>query len=159
MDDIIKLNVGGQLFVTTRGTLCACSGSMLAIKFDKDTKFAQPTTCTTIMSSSDAVDGDRDDGNGDTEAAAAAVFIDRDPDTFKYILNYLRGRCNVDMFGLPSSSSMLQQLRADADYFGLNELKSYCERKLTPARNDSIPLSSSLLRLDFGLRKTMMMRN
>ena len=44
MDDIIKLSVGGQIFVTTRGILCACSGSMLAIKFDKDSKFGPPTT-------------------------------------------------------------------------------------------------------------------
>jgi hypothetical protein len=42
MDDIIKLNVGGQLFTTTRATLCAEAGSMLAAKFDPESKFAPP---------------------------------------------------------------------------------------------------------------------
>jgi hypothetical protein len=32
MDEIIKLNVGGLLFATTRATLCAEAGSMLAAK-------------------------------------------------------------------------------------------------------------------------------
>jgi hypothetical protein len=57
MDDIIKLNVGGESFVTTQVTLCAEAGSMLAAKIDPESKFAPPKE----------IDG--------------AVFLDRDPAT------------------------------------------------------------------------------
>jgi len=103
MDDIIELNVGGGIFVTTRGTLCAEAGSMLAAKFDEDSSFAPPTE----------FDG--------------AVFLDRNPRTFEYVLDYLRNRCRVQ-FDVPLK--LLKQLQADADYFGLVGLKAFCNREI-----------------------------
>jgi hypothetical protein len=100
MDDIIKLNVGGQLFVTTRATLCAeAAGSMLATKFDPESKFALPKE----------IDG--------------AVFLDREPITFHYILKYLRNGCQV-VSDIPDE--LLKDMCADANYFGLIGLKQAC---------------------------------
>jgi hypothetical protein len=96
MDDIVKLNVGGQLFVTTRATLCAEAGSMLAAKFDPESKFAPP------------------------KKIEGAVFLDRDPITFRYVLSYLRHGCQL-VLGIPDD--LVQAVYVEADYFGLEALK------------------------------------
>ena len=66
-NDIVRLNVGGVSFCTTIGTLITDSGSHLCKWFDP-TRLTNPLPC---------------DRHG-------AYFLDRDPDTFKVILNYLR---------------------------------------------------------------------
>jgi hypothetical protein len=101
MDDIIKLNVGGQLFITTRATLCAKAGSMLAAKFDPNSNVAP---------SKNELDG--------------AVFLDRNPKTFEHVLCYLRHGCQ-GMSNIPDE--LLNELRADAVYFGLIGLKQACD--------------------------------
>ena len=65
--DIIRLNVGGQHFITTRATLCAVEGSVLATMFCSDSNFAPPI-----------------------EIEGKEVFLDRNPIAFGYILDYLR---------------------------------------------------------------------
>jgi hypothetical protein len=100
MDEIIKLNVQGQLFTTTRATICAKAGSMLASKFDPESKFAPPK--------------ERDGG----------VFLDRNPKAFDYLLNYLRNGCQV-VSDIPDK--LLKDLCAEADYFGLIGLKGACD--------------------------------
>jgi hypothetical protein len=92
MDDIVKRNVGGKLFVTTRATLCAEAGSMLAAKFDPESKFAPPKE----------IDG--------------AVFLDRDPKMFECLLNYLRNGCQVVLY-IPDG--LVKAIAVEADYFGL----------------------------------------
>ncbi len=67
MNDLIKLNVGGTLFTTTRLTLTKNPNSMLTQMFDQDL----------------AMDAAKKDDTG-------AYFIDRSPDAFKVILEYLR---------------------------------------------------------------------
>ena len=103
MDDIIKLSVGGQIFVTTRGILCACSGSMLAIKFDKDSKFGPPTA---LMMPDDDNATNGGGGSSTSSSPSAVYFIDRSPRLFEYILNYLRNGCNMECFDLPPSNQM-----------------------------------------------------
>ena len=96
--DIIRLNVGGQHFITTRATLCAVEGSLLTSMFCLDSNFAPPIE----------IEG--------------KVFLDRNPIVFGYILDYLRDGCHV-MVDLPSNNNeeaLLQRLRTDADYFGLD---------------------------------------
>jgi hypothetical protein len=73
---------------------------MLAAKFDPKSKFPSPME----------LDG--------------GVFLDRDPATFHHVLNYLRNGCQVAS-NLPDE--VLKDLRADADYFGLNGLKRACD--------------------------------
>ena len=57
--DIIRLNVGGQHFITTRATLCAVEGSLLACMFCSDSNFAPPI-----------------------EIEGKEVFLDRNPTAF-----------------------------------------------------------------------------
>ena len=66
----LRLSVGGTMFTTTRETLCAEKGSMLATKFEEDSPFGELVT----------------DDSG-------AIFIDTDPTTFAWILGYLRRGC------------------------------------------------------------------
>ena len=95
MERIVTLNVGGKTFMTRVGTLCAEPDSMLARWFDPDSHFARPAE----------IDG--------------CVFIDRDPDMFTHILNYLRGNCNhVSKMG----ECDLVLLKGEADYFSLDSL-------------------------------------
>ena len=65
------LNVGGQIFVTTKDTLCSEEGSRLAkiVKGEMKQVFDK-------------------DGN---------LFIDQDPKNFVYVLNSLRTGCSVDV--------------------------------------------------------------
>lgn len=111
MDDIIKLNVGGSYFVTTRGTLCAEADSMLANKFSEDSPFAPPIT--------------DDDG---------IVFLDRNPAYFKYVLEYLR-LGSRGLPGAPENRASLECIEAEADYFGLQGLVKICQSKIAAAEN------------------------
>ena len=105
-NDILKLNVGGKYFATRRGTLCAVEGSMLENMFRLDSNFASPT-----------------------ETEGGEIFLDRNPVAFGYILDYLRDGCRLAV-DLSKDEAMLQRLRADADYFGLEGLVGSCDAKL-----------------------------
>ena len=101
MNDILRLSIGGQLFVTTRATLCADEGSMLASKFSPASQFAPPI-----------------------EIEPGILFLDRNPATFDLILDYLRNGCR--MVTKPPSH-LLPLLRAEADYFSLVKLVEACD--------------------------------
>jgi hypothetical protein len=108
MDGIVKLNVGGQLFVTTRATLMSDPCSKLAsAKFDPES--LHPAK-------------EHDGG----------FFLDRDPITFRYVLNYLRNDCKL-VSDIPDD--LLKDVRADADYFGLHHLSALCDTQLQAAHN------------------------
>jgi hypothetical protein len=47
------------------------------------------------------------------------IFIDRDPQTFRYIINYLRAKSRNETFRLPNDKSALLDLYDEADYFKL----------------------------------------
>ena len=100
----IRVSVGGTLFTTTRATLCAEKGSMLAAKFAEDSPFGDLIT----------------DDTG-------AIFLDSDPATFTWILGYLRRGCVLA--GTPVQP-LLEQVRADADYFGLAGLVAALDKQL-----------------------------
>ena len=104
--NIIKLNVSGERMSTTLATLTAFPDSVLGRKFeffvDPESRYGRPLT-------------DEDD----------AVFIDSDPQAFRVILNYLRRGRFVEGTGL--STSILNTVQADADYFGLETLVIECK--------------------------------
>lgn len=91
-DEIVRLNVGGQLFTTLRSTLCSVPGSMLEAMFSG--RFGIPAM--------------RDD--------SGAYFLDRDPIYFEFILSYLRDPRNRP--SAKSNQSRLGILR-EFEYFGL----------------------------------------
>jgi len=101
MNDIIKLNVGGTKFETTRQTLLHDSGSMLAAMF--------------------APDSSRPPG----VVREGAYFIDRDPHSFQAVLSFLR---TGQLLG--SQVESLEALRVEAAYFGLVSLEEAVEAKL-----------------------------
>ncbi len=98
-NDIVKLNVGGQLYTTTISTLCSVSDSMLAAMFSGKYDL-------------------KEDENG-------CYFIDRDPTLFRcifislyalfieYVLSYLRTN------HLTCPAELKEELRLEFTYFGL----------------------------------------
>ncbi|BFZ24682.1 hypothetical protein BsWGS_27722 [Bradybaena similaris] len=99
----IRLDVGGNVFTTSRLTLTRDADSMLAAMFGGRHHVAQE--------------------------ADGTVFIDRDGTHFRYILNYLRdGGVNQD--GLPRDRQVLKELRNEAVYYQLNGLVQSIEKYL-----------------------------
>eukprot|EP00088_Acartia_fossae_P062007 TRINITY_DN7462_c0_g2_i1.p1 TRINITY_DN7462_c0_g2~~TRINITY_DN7462_c0_g2_i1.p1 ORF type:complete len:224 (-),score=55.98 TRINITY_DN7462_c0_g2_i1:107-733(-) len=92
LNDTITLNVGGTRFQTSRTTLLSEPESMLAKMFD-------PVSPMKPAKTQDGV-----------------FFIDRDPDTFKEVLSYLRSK--------EISSGILDKLKREAEYFQLAGLKA-----------------------------------
>ena len=95
-EKVIKLNVGGQYFSTSKTTLVADKNSMLGIMFSGYHEFSKS-----------------DDGS---------YFIDADGTYFHIILNFLRGRI-TDINELPKDEEVLLKLRAEADFYQLSTLK------------------------------------
>jgi len=87
---IVKLNVGGRLFMTTERTLLSCS------------------SCETFFTA--LLRG----GFARTEDDDRAIFIDRDGTNFDVILSFLR----TGLFTLPPGRS-LDAVYAEADFYGL----------------------------------------
>ena len=92
MNELIRLNVGGERYTTTRATVTRCPDSMLGKMFGG-------TMATSI------------DEHG-------CFFIDRDGPMFRYVLNFLRsGRLS-----LPADFNQLDLLADEADFYQLEDL-------------------------------------
>jgi len=92
--NMVKLNVGGHMFATSRDTLLAYPKSMLATMFSGHFGLEQDDT--------------------------GAYFIDRDGTHFRYILNYLRG----GTLHLPTDENIQQELCEEAQYYQLDDFVS-----------------------------------
>lgn len=101
-EQVLTLCVGGTTYSTTPGTLTAVPGSYLAILFGNS-----PWQPSSLLPGSQT------------------PFIDRDGELFRFVLAYLRflRNCSCDsqqqQLMLPDSSTQLQQLKAEADFYGL----------------------------------------
>ena len=129
-----RLDVGGAPFVTTRGTLCAASGSVLASTFAYNSSSAvragiNDHLCLASWGPPTVVLGTTYSlayrGMGGSTTVPDA-FIDSDPETFAWILGFLRRGCRL--VGMPSAH-IFEQVRADAQSFGIDELVSALDTK------------------------------
>ncbi|CAD7943012.1 unnamed protein product [Amoebophrya sp. A120] len=91
-EEIVDLNVGGVTFETSKATLCKQPGSYLEA----------------LLSGREHVGRDR---NG-------RIFIDRDSESFRTILNYLRGSSDAAV-PLPSSAQESESLVKESNYYGV----------------------------------------
>jgi len=87
--NIIEVNVGGTVFTTFKSVLCKHSESMLAAMFSG----RHPIT----------------------KDKKGRCFIDRDADSFRYILNFLRR----DVMVWPSDPALQKELQLDLEFFNL----------------------------------------
>lgn len=94
-DSIIRLNIGGHYFTTSRTTLSSDANSMLAAMFSGVHKLSK---CDNRM-----------------------YFIDADGTHFQWILNYLRGRIS-SVKDLPKDEGVLKWLEAESDFYQLSGL-------------------------------------
>eukprot|EP01125_Pyxidicula_operculata_P012270 TRINITY_DN4028_c0_g1_i2.p1 TRINITY_DN4028_c0_g1~~TRINITY_DN4028_c0_g1_i2.p1 ORF type:complete len:309 (+),score=42.96 TRINITY_DN4028_c0_g1_i2:22-948(+) len=102
-DDLVRLNVGGKEFVTTRTTLTSVKGSMLEAMFSGRHQL-QPGS----------------DGR---------FFLDRNPDLFKRILQYLRdGLLQLPSFDAKGKVTR-QALISEFDYFCIPIMKTIKEKE------------------------------
>lgn len=100
--NVVELNVGGEFYATSLGTLTKYPESMLASMFQSEWSPAQ-------------VD------------SAGRYFIDRDGRVFSDILAFLRdGEATL----LPQDLRRLQQLHHEANYYGLVELMALIRAEL-----------------------------
>uniref|UniRef100_A0A8D2L984 BTB domain-containing protein n=1 Tax=Varanus komodoensis TaxID=61221 RepID=A0A8D2L984_VARKO len=91
---IVELNVGGQVYVTRRGTVLSVRGSLLWRMFSQQ----------------EAAELPRD--------SKGRFFLDRDGFLFRYILDYLRDQELV----LPERFPERSRLQREAEYFQLPDL-------------------------------------
>jgi WD40 repeat protein len=87
---MIELNVGGTLLTTSRKTLCSVPGSRLEALF----------------SGNYVVEKDKD----------GRIFLDREPNYFKYVLNWLR---EPRQLRLPNDVDELHNVLVEFDYWGI----------------------------------------
>ena len=90
--DLVRLNVGGVPYTTTKATLSRYPGSMLGAMFNG----SLPTT----------------------KDSSGAYFIDRDGHLFEHVLNFLRS----SQLALPDGFKLLDQLAVEADFYQVEPL-------------------------------------
>lgn len=112
---MIKLNVGGHIYVTTKDTLTGRDpGSMLSIMMNHPNP-------------AQMIDG--------------AYFIDRDPEIFRWILLYFRGSNILPQKDSPE----LWLLKEEAEYFAVDGLAIRIQHILCPSfkKNDNVMVRST----------------
>ena len=101
---LVKLNVGGHVYWTTHDTLTSHGPNMLSAMIRHDNPGA---------------------------LVEDAFFIDRDPETFRWILNHLRGSKT-----LPGKHSVdMCLLKEEAEYFAMDDLLSRIQHIMSPSFN------------------------
>lgn len=104
MGSLVKLNVGGHVYWTTHDTLTSHGPNMLASMV----RHSNPG-----------------------ELIDDAYFIDRDPETFRWILNHLRGSNT-----LPKKDSVdMYLLKEEASFFAMDDLLMRIQHVLCPSYN------------------------
>ena len=99
--EVVKLNVGGRLFITTKGTLLQSpwfetffSGNFKAEKINND-----------------------------------EYFVDRDPYFFSHVLTYLRNGKNVNLSDFEGNKDLFESFVFECKYFGLTVKEKWPPKK------------------------------
>lgn len=130
--DIVRFNVGGQIFTTLKSTLTKKIKKPNSFDFYPTNLLGDMVTGKTTVR--------LDDQN--------AVFIDRDPKYFEHILNYIRSLASNDCVNLVSCSDEDKiQLLKEADYFNLPGLRDLLINLLKNSQLISV-LDSTILNVD-----------
>ena len=112
---MIKLNVGGRIYVTSKDTLTGrAPNSMLAVMINH-------------QNPAQMIDG--------------AYFIDRDPEIFRWLMLYFRGSNILPKRDSPE----LWLLKEEAEYFAVDGLSTRIQHILCPSfkKNDNIVVRST----------------
>ena len=133
--NIVRLNVGGKIFTSSRSTLQAVPSSLLGKMFEDESPYgALPVD---------------EDGN---------IFLDRDPEAFRWVLNFLRNRGVAAK--PPETDSMLARVRDEADYFGLTDMVRALDkaalgrkREAQAARSESQVHNATLIQITGHLQQ------
>jgi hypothetical protein len=115
---VVRLNVGGTIYTTTLDTLRAVPDSLFGRMFDPDLSLGMVPT--------------DEDGN---------IFFDRDPEVFRWVLDFLRRRGRS--VGMPRHE-LRPLLRDEADYFGLVGLVKACDADQQRAQSSGPPTLADL---------------
>jgi hypothetical protein len=118
--DCVTLNVGGSLFLTTFSTLLSVPNTYFTARFAHNYADSQRSTTSSSI------------------IPLHHYFIDRDGTHFRYILNYLRDRTihiqvielNTNSFSLIQFIGILNELLAEATFYGLDGMRIIIQNKL-----------------------------
>ena len=72
-------------------------------------------------------------------------FFDRDPSHFRFILNYLRNGCKIDIRTLPKDSRYLYELFYEAQYYNLHKLMEAVVAKIEQCNVHGAGLENQLI--------------
>jgi len=128
MNELIRLNVGGEHYTTTRATLTRYPQSMLGAMFSG-------TLATSV------------DEHG-------CFFIDRDGSMFRHVLNFLRSGC----LSLPNDFRQLDLLATEADFYQTEELVKEITRLQTSTGGSHLEVCIGSLMSDSILEKKVLFK-
>ena len=124
--DIVKFNIGGTRFSTYKTTL--------------DAKIPKPNTQNQEYYVTNLLEKLANNKTHVQYDENKAIFIDRDPTCFNYILNFLRAVNSNEKFDLPKDKQILRNLLKEAEYYELSAIKDLFNLPF----NDSLILDTHL---------------
>jgi hypothetical protein len=138
MSTKVTLNVGGRAYETTLGTL---SGSKFFASYA-----AAPVEDPSSSSASSGYISDHSVSASALEETTTYIFVDRDPEPFKFVLSFLRGSLS-DATVADMSAACRAACLSDADYFQLDASFAWqlWKPQLPPGTSFAIDYSDGLL--------------
>lgn len=131
--EIVNLNIGGKKFSTFKTTI-----EKRIKRHGQKKEYYGPHLLQGLISGLVKVRVDKEN----------AIFIDRDPQMFNYILNYLRfvdTDSEKESFKLPDSIKSLEMLSREALFYRLDGLKESVLQRLTSTANRINTLDSNII--------------
>jgi len=127
LSQVVILDVGGQLFRTTRGTLTTYD-SFFARMLGSDWRESQQQCDTSGETATSPPPKSSQQQQQQQQQAPLTIFIDRDPLCFPVILSHLRSQ----RVFLPADADrvFLEKLLVEADYYALETLSAHLTEEL-----------------------------